>query len=55
MFAEPQDLMPQIEEDIEKAEWMSVDSFVKGDVHPVYNSILEVLKRYKCMDVSQGN
>jgi 8-oxo-dGTP pyrophosphatase MutT (NUDIX family) len=43
-----QDLIPQTEEDIEKAEWIDLDTF-RSKCTPVYKNILHVLDTYESM------
>ena len=46
MEAEKQDLVPQTEENIELAEWMSTESFFQKD-RVVYRNILDVLENHQ--------
>lgn len=46
MSTSKQKLIPQTEEDITKAEWMTLEKFLSKE-RPVYKSILDVLKKYK--------
>lgn len=39
-------LIPQLEEDIEKAEWMTISSF-KANCTPVYKNIIDVIEKYE--------
>jgi 8-oxo-dGTP pyrophosphatase MutT (NUDIX family) len=46
-----QNLVPQFEEDIEKAEWLSLEKFI-AECKPVYKNILDVLESYQDMNVN---
>jgi len=49
MIAEDSALTPQREEDIEIAEWVDLDRFLKSLPGPVYGSILDVLLQVKSL------
>ncbi|GJM31314.1 MAG: hypothetical protein DHS20C18_03150 [Saprospiraceae bacterium] len=46
MQTEERALIPQTEEDIEKAEWMDLEVFLK-EANPVYKNIIDVISWYK--------
>ena len=48
MSSAKQDLIPQTEEDIIKAEWITCEDFMKQNP-PVYGSIIDVLNQHECV------
>jgi len=46
MHSSDKKLIPQLEEDIEKAEWMTVEKFLEKAI-PVYPNILDVVEAYQ--------
>jgi hypothetical protein len=52
MEAKKQSLKPQSEEDIEKAEWLCMDKFLK-ECKPVYKNIIDVVYAYNQSEIDK--